>query len=65
MITRRGTSGSNATVENLADKEAMGEILHWPKTASFHDKYFPFKKGYLSPLIAVQKSIKTTAIIIK
>lgn len=46
----------NCHPENPADKEGLGDIEYFPKSAGFHDKYFPFKNqaNYLGPLVAVQ-----------
>lgn len=42
--------------EHPADIEAMGNYEYFPKSASFHGKYFPYRNqpGYQAPLIAVQ-----------
>ena len=42
--------------ENPADKEGLGDIKYFPKSAGFPDKYFPYTKqeNYLGPLVAVQ-----------
>ncbi|XP_067007708.1 sodium/potassium-transporting ATPase subunit beta-2 [Anabrus simplex] len=55
-----GTARNNIWVschgENPADKENIGPLDYFPKSRGFASYYYPFtnKKGYLSPLVAVQ-----------